>query len=942
VQVTALLARITDLLEGRGQHGRRICKAAGDGFAKRIHFRTAAHLKASISFLCLLFLSLASITHATPGIWSDFATVSMTNPTTPKLTSNGICYSDGTDILCDGTGGLVSAAGSIATDTIISGTTKVTANTTGYISFTTAGTTTGYMDTAGNFILPGVSATGPISGTNGYFSGTLTTGNTAVIGNNLYVGSNFVFNSTSSRTLTWGNAFQTTMIGDPTNKYISLTPSGTEAMRIVSTGYVGIGTTTPSSTLDVSGSGLIIAQFSNNSQASATINRALIRLANGTSASKYLGANNSGDFSVYASDTQTRLFTISDGGSNNSSYMFARNKAIIGFTAPGGQNPSATLHVMGSTLTTSWTGINFSDPTNVTPTAPLEVSGTISATRFVGDGSGLTGIVAAANGDNIASGTTRVTANTSGYVSFTTGGTTTGYMDTAGNFILPGISLTAAGISSTNGYFTGNVGIGLAPNSTYSLRTSAGITAGGLVQATTFYTNGLGSASSPIFNINSTANGIFAPTANSFAITVSSTEAMRIVSTGYVGIGTSAPNAKLEVNGTTSATNFAAAGTGSVASNSYAWSGDTGTGLYHPTTGAIGFSNSGIEAMRITTNRKVGIGITTPSATLHVSGTAIITSWTGINFDISNVTPTAPLEVSGTVSATRFVGDGSGLTGIVGASSGDNIASGTTKVTANTSGYVSFTTAGTTTGYMDTAGNFILPGISLTAAGISSTNGYFSGNLTSAATVQGLVVKSQGSVYLGASGQQSLFWTNPGMAITGDAGSTAKYIMFITSNTEAMRIVSTGYVGIGTSAPSTTLHVSGTSTFTALATFGNNITANGGQIQIGNSNGYFWNTRSNIKSPADGIIALFNNLSSDFTRLQFGGTSSTFAALGSISGSTPSLKVTAADGTGSANLAVSGSVQVGGTGAETCSTPADYGKNRYNPVTGHMQVCVPR
>jgi hypothetical protein len=30
------------------------------------------------------------------------------------------------------------------------------------------------------------------------------------------------------------------------------------------------------------------------------------------------------------------------------------------------------------------------------------------------------------------------------------------------------------------------------------------------------------------------------------------------------------------------------------------------------------------------------------------------------------------------------------------------------------------------------------------------------------------------------------------------------------------------------------------------------------------------------------------------------------------------------------------------TGSETCVTPADYGKNRYNPVTGHMQVCVPR
>ncbi|WP_271671378.1 hypothetical protein [Bradyrhizobium sp. CCBAU 51627] len=38
----------------------------------------------------------------------------------------------------------------------------------------------------------------------------------------------------------------------------------------------------------------------------------------------------------------------------------------------------------------------------------------------------------------------------------------------------------------------------------------------------------------------------------------------------------------------------------------------------------------------------------------------------------------------------------------------------------------------------------------------------------------------------------------------------------------------------------------------------------------------------------------------------------------------------------------SGTFRVGGTGSETCAGLSDYGKNRYNPVTGHMQVCVPR
>ncbi|NBX85642.1 MAG: hypothetical protein EBQ80_00115, partial [Proteobacteria bacterium] len=96
-------------------------------------------------------------------------------------------------------------------------------------------------------------------------------------------------------------------------------------------------------------------------------------------------------------------------------------------------------------------------------------AGTVSATNFVGNGSGLTGIsVAAQPSDRIS--TTGVASGANlgmvaasiGTVSFTTGGTAgTAYLDTVGRYIGPGISLTAGhGISSTNGYFAGRVGIG--------------------------------------------------------------------------------------------------------------------------------------------------------------------------------------------------------------------------------------------------------------------------------------------------------------------------------------------------------------------------------------------------------------------------------------------------------------------------------------------------
>ena len=82
---------------------------------------------------------------------------------------------------------------------------------------------------------------------------------------------------------------------------------------------------------------------------------------------------------------------LSSNGSNGAANLIVNGNVGIATTAP-----SRTLHISGTALTTSWTGINFSSAGNVTPTAPLEVSGTVSATHFVGDGSGLTGVTAAA------------------------------------------------------------------------------------------------------------------------------------------------------------------------------------------------------------------------------------------------------------------------------------------------------------------------------------------------------------------------------------------------------------------------------------------------------------------------------------------------------------------------------------------------------------------
>ncbi len=104
---------------------------------------------------------------------------------------------------------------------------------------------------------------------------------------------------------------------------------------------------------------------------------------------------------------------------------------------------------------------------------------------------------------------------------------------------------------------------------------------------------------------------------------------------------------------------------------------------------AIGYTNA-VERMAITNPGDVGIGTTNPTARLDVLGNVIIsgivtassfigTTFSGTTF-VGNLTGTATTAINltsdtsvnttGVITATKFVGDGSGLTGIVATSSG--------------------------------------------------------------------------------------------------------------------------------------------------------------------------------------------------------------------------------------------------------------------------------
>jgi hypothetical protein len=126
-----------------------------------------------------------------------------------------------------------------------------------------------------------------------------------------------------------------------------------------------------------------------------------------------------------------------------------------------------------------------------------------------------------------------------------------------------------------------------------------------------------------------------------FRIGVDALEAMRIDSSGNVGIGTTSPSKKLEVVGDVkfgdvgafeSSTNLLKSSiTGfngflirsavsSDSNPSYSSVDDTNTGMFLPGSDVVAFTTAGSEKMRINSTGNVGIGTTSPSTKLHVDG----------------------------------------------------------------------------------------------------------------------------------------------------------------------------------------------------------------------------------------------------------------------------------------------------------------------------------
>jgi hypothetical protein len=362
----------------------------------------------------------------------------------------------------------------------------------------------------------------------------------------------------------------------------------------------------------------------------------------------------------------------------------------------------------------------------------------------------------------------------------------------------------------------GDIGIGAAPSGSYKLEISGTTDTSALFNTTSangphlrFAESGtvrhyLGSA--PGLTAGGTSSDFAIRSAGYFAVTTNgNNERLRITSAGLVGVGTSAPGAKIDIvsDNNTSLASVLRVNSNNVAVNtSLAYDGLIGSGeLFVRTSSAsklyLGTNNT--NALTIDTSGNVGIGTTSPNQTLHVNG--IIQADSSGNY-LQLQQATNDSFINNTGSGGIIFRQGAGFTERARIDSSGNVGIGTSSPSVRLQ--VTDSIAGGSDNTIATLHNFSDTGGDTRYAGLNFRIG--SDNGTSAIRAYRTNTATNYETNLS-------FWTNP-------VGATQTPL-------QAMTIDSYQQVGIGTTSPASILHCASTGD--------NNIrvVANGATAQLG-------------------------------------------------------------------------------------------------------------
>ena len=380
---------------------------------------------------------------------------------------------------------------------------------------------------------------------------------------------------------------------------------GVEAMRVTATGSVGIATTTPVYPLDVSGSARATAIISASYNNTATGAAALYQIS-GTNG---LWQDTANQNIVVGPSNALNTFTQSASTANSGTRNTALGYQALNVTTTGQRNTG----VGSSALQALTTG---QDDTAVGQKAGLGVV-TASDSTYIGYNSGS----ANSGAQNTAVGSNTMTATGTGV-----NNVALGYL--AGGGITGGSGNSFAGFGAGQNVTTGSFNTVLGYGAGYNSGTGA-------------LTTGQGNILIGLNMVASTAT-----VSNELDIGQAANYAVRAT-----GLNTATPSVTVPGSLTVAGTLSGAAATWSGADTALSFvptgSSAPTNGIYLPAANTIGFSAGGVEAMRVSATGNVGIGTTSPSYLLDVSGTAHATTFVGSGAGLTNL-PAATNLAGGT------------------------------------------------------------------------------------------------------------------------------------------------------------------------------------------------------------------------------------------------------------------------------------------------------
>ena len=387
----------------------------------------------------------------------------------------------------------------------------------------------------------------------------------------------------------------------PATNVLGVSTAGAERLRVDATGQLGLGITAPTSTLHVVGTANVTSTVRLSSTTGGTAAAPLVQLTDTTLGLFRVAANSLGistnsteRFRVDASGLATLfstsgtaaapLLALADAGLG----FFRQAVNSLGITTAGVERMRIDASGLMSLYSTSGTAtaplLQFVDTTLglFRPATNVLAVSTAGAERLRVDATGQLGLgITAPTSTLHVVGTANVTSTVR--LSSTTGGTAAA----------PLVQLT----DTTLGLFrVAANSLGISTNSTERFR----VDASGL--ATLFSTSG--TAAAPLLALADAGLGFFRQAVNSLGITTAGVERMRIDASGLMSL-------------------YSTSGTATAPLLQFV---DTTLGLFRPATNVLAVSTAGAERLRVDATGQLGLGITAPTSTLHVVGTANVTS----------------------------------------------------------------------------------------------------------------------------------------------------------------------------------------------------------------------------------------------------------------------------------------------------------------------------